>query len=212
MAVFTCSLRGTIGTGTVDEIFVHTFGIESNGQQSAIAQAIHDSWLGRWTTSVVGLNNHFPAEVAYTDATAAQILNPEIPDVAAASHSLFQPPITGIAPGDAMPSQNAIAVSFTAGLRPNGMPFRGRMYLPTPVNTITSAQGLIDPAVTGMIRDSIHGFLSDLVALGHTPVVWSRVLEDLVNPITQIRVGDRVDTIRSRRNKHPETYATVSFP
>lgn len=208
MAVYHTSFRGTIATATVGEIFSHSHGIESGASAQAVAEAMRTSWQTAW----VGLSSFFGPQVQYTEATAAQVLDPTIPNLGAAWHASFEPPLTGTALDPTiLPSQNAVAVSLTAGNRPDGRPFKGRFYLPPPHQDLIDADGFLSPTTTLNIANAIKGYLESLNAAGHVCSVWSRTEEDLVGWITQVRVGNKVDTIRTRRNAQPEVYATVAI-
>lgn len=208
MTVYHCTLRGTIASGSIGEIFSHSHGIESTSSASAVANAVHDAWATLWGTAATGLGTFFPTTVTYTEATAAQVIDPMVPDLGAAAHALFSPPLAGrSADPSLLPSQNALAVSVTAGVRPNGKPFRGRFYLP-PINaSAIDVDGLLPSATTASVATLFRDYLNTLSTAGHYPSIWSRTVEDLVQPITQVRIGNRVDTIRSRRNRYPEVYS-----
>lgn len=208
MSVYACSLRGTISTSAIGEIFSHSLGIESASSAAAVAQALHDHWATIWGTAATGLGTIFTPKVTYTEATAAAVLDPMVPELGAAAHSAFSPPLAGRATGDSLPSQTAIAISLTAGNRPDGRPFKGRFYLPTPHESFLDADGLIPSVTTANLASMFKQFFELMNTSGHYVSVWSRTTEDLVNPVNLVRVGNRVDTIRSRRNRFPEVYAS----
>lgn len=207
MPVYHTTLRGTIQTASLGEIFSHSLGIQSSGPEMAVATAIRDAWITAWGTAATGLGTFHPAPVTYTEATAAKILDPTVPDLGAAAHVAFNPPLVGRGSTSMLPSQCAVAVSLTAGNRPDGRPFKGRFYLPPP----SSGQAMTDGTIGSSNRDAvcviIKNFLETLMQAGHWPSVWSRVDEDLVGVVNQVRVGNQVDTIRSRRNRYPEVYS-----
>lgn len=208
MSVYACTLRGTIATATVGEIFSHSLGIESASPAATVAQALHDAWVSTWGTAATGLGTIFTNAITYTEATAAQVLDPMVPDLGAAAHSAFAPPLAGRATGDMLPSQIAVAISLTAGTRPDGRPFKGRFYLPTPHEAFLDVNGLIPSATTANLALMFKQFFEVLNTAGHYVSIWSRTTEDLVNPVNLVRVGNRVDTIRSRRNRFPEVYSS----
>lgn len=208
MSVYACTFRGTIDSGTIGEIFSHSLGIESSASPAAVAQALHDEWVTLWGTAATGLGTFFTPQIEYTEATAAQVLDPMVPDLGAAAHSAFTPPLAGRAVGDMLPSQCAVAISLTAGTRPDGRPFRGRFYLPNPHEEALDLDGLLPTATTSNLATMFKDFFDRLNAAGHYVSVWSRTTEDLVNPVSLVRVGNRVDTIRSRRNRYPEVYSS----
>jgi hypothetical protein len=165
-----------------------------------------------WGTAATGLGTFFPPDVTYEEVTCAPVLDPMVPDLGAAFHAPFSPSLAGRATDPTLlPSQNAVAVSLTAGVRPNGTPFRGRFYLPPPNGSAIQADGTLPSATVTNLSLMFKDHLDRLMALGHWPSIWSRTVEDLVQPVTQVRVGDRIDTIRSRRNRHPENYAVQAL-
>lgn len=211
MTVYHCTLRGTIDSGTVGEIFSHSLGIESGFTTDVVAQAVHDTWITLWGSDALGIGTFFTPQITYTEVTAAQVIDPMVPDLGAAVHKAFVPPLTGRAVGNMLPSQCSVAVSLTAGTRPDGRPFKGRFYLPTPHVAALDPSGLLPSASTTNLAIMLRDWLDSLTSLGHYPSVWSRTVDDLVNPVTLVRVGNRVDTIRSRRNRFPETYASEAL-
>lgn len=208
MTVYACTFRGTIDTAAIGEIFSHSLGIESSASAAAVAQALHDAWVTTWGTAATGLGTFFTPQITYTDCTAAQVIDPMVPDLGAAAHSPFTPPLAGRATGDMLPSQCSVAVSLTAGTRPDGRPFKGRFYLPTPHETALDASGLIPSATTANLATMFKTLFETLNSAGHIVSVWSRTTEDLVNAVNLVRVGNRVDTTRSRRNRQPEVYSS----
>lgn len=206
MTVYHTTLRGTIGSGAAADIFSHSLGIESVSDAQTVGNAIRDSWVTAWSGGGAGIDQHYNASTKYVEVTVAAVLDPMVPDLAAATHVPFTTPLPGLGIQETLPQQDAIAVSLTAGLRPNGTPFRGRFYLPAPQTLVVAGDGLLDPAVQQAILTSVSGHLTRLKALGHVPSVWSRTVEDLVNPVNLVRVGNKIDTIRRRRNALPETY------
>lgn len=208
MTVYHCTFRGTIATGSINEQFSHSHGVESGSSAQVVSEAMRGAWVNAWGV----LSSFFGAEVEYVETTAAQVLDPMVPDLGAAWHSAFAPPLTGTAIDNSiLPSQNAIAVSLTAGSRPDGRPFKGRFYLPPPHQDLIDANGLLSSAQTLSIANGIKGYMDMMNAAGHLISIWSRTTEDLVNWVTQVRVGNKLDTIRSRRNAEPEIYSTVAI-
>ena len=224
MPIFNTTLRGSCSAVTLDEIFIHTLGINSTAPQATVAQAVADAWSTQWQTAG-GLSGIFTPEITYVEATAAEVLpwgpieNPDSPNVgkiipqfAAASHALFAGGgMPGTGTGDSLPSQNALAISLSAGVRPNDTPFRGRFYLPAMAADVIGPDGTMDTLVRDNVASKVAAFIQELANAGHTPIVWSRVTEGLFGVVTQIRVGNKMDTIRRRRNQLPEAYAETSI-
>lgn len=207
MPNYLCTLRGTIVPNTLGEIFSHSLAIVSASDATVVATEVRDAWQAQWVAEVPPLSGDFPTSVTYTEATAAEILNPITGVLAAAQHVPFSPQRPGTAVGEMLPSQTAVAVSLTAGLRANGTPMKGRFYLPPPTEAATDANGMLLLAFQQRVADYMGQFISTLQASTHTPCVWSRT-EGRLSSIDSIRVGNKFDTIRRRRNHFPETYET----
>lgn len=208
MAVFHTTFRGTIASATVGEIFTHSHGVQSASSTQVVSEAMRTHWTNAWGV----LSSFFGSQVTYDEATAAQVIDPMVPDLGAAWHTPFTPPLAGTALDPTiLPSQNAIAVSLNAGLRPDGRPYKGRFYLPPPNQDLLDANGMMSSAQTLSIANGIKGYFDAMNAAGHVVSVWSRTTEDLVGVVTQVRVGNKVDTIRSRRNAQPEIYSSVAI-
>lgn len=207
MANYLTTLRGTIVPNTLGEIFSHSLAIISASTAEVVATEIRDAWQAQWVAEVPPLSADFPVSVTYTEATAAEILNPSLGTLAAAFHVPFSPLRPGTGTGEMLPSQTAVAVSLTAGLRANGTPMKGRFYLPPPTEAATDVNGMLLLTVQQRIADYMGQFISTLQASTHTPAVWSRT-EGRLSAIDTIRVGNKFDTIRRRRNHFPETYET----
>lgn len=205
MANYLTQLRGTIVPNTLAEIFTHSLAIVSASSAAVVATEVRDAWQAQWVAEVPPLSADFPPGITYTEATAAEILNLFDGTLAAAQHVPFSPNRPGTAVGEMLPSQTAIAVSLVAGLRANGTPMKGRFYLPAPTEAATDANGMLQLAVQQRIADYMGQFITTLQASGHTPCVWSRT-EGRLSTLDGIRVGNKFDTIRRRRNSLPETY------
>lgn len=208
MAVYHTTYRGMIQTGTLGEIFSHSHGIQSSASELVVAQALHDAWLVVWGTVSGELGSLFPVGVTYNEVTCAKVLDPTVPDLGAAAHVPFNPPLAGHGTsGGMLPSQCAIAVSLTAGVRPDGRPLKGRFYLPAPHQATVDSDGTLSSTETSLVATKFKTYFETLTAAGHIPSIWSRTDEDLVGIIDQVRCGNKVDTIRSRRNRYPEVYS-----
>lgn len=87
---------------------------------------------------------------------------------------------------------------------------KGRFYLPPMTTAAMLPNGLVNPGTTAGVLERVKAFLDALFTAQHWPCVWSRTVQDLANPVSLIRVGDRFDTIRSRRNATPEVYVSAA--
>jgi hypothetical protein len=100
--------------------------------------------------------------------------------------------------------QISLAISLATALRgPRG---RGRFYLPAPAVPFQTTNGLIPDASRDGVQTAAAAFISALNAAtdGGTVVVASSFGTN--SPVTGVRVGRVLDTIRSRRRSVPETY------
>jgi hypothetical protein len=115
-----------------------------------------------------------------------------------------------------LPFQSALVLSMrtTAG----GQRGRGRLYMPATgtqlvaaTNRVTSSQ--LDGFLTSMktylaaVQTAIDTNVDETVGLA----IWSRTALSSAL-VTQLRVGDVVDTQRRRRDAVPETYREVVYP
>lgn len=207
MANYLCTIRGTLVPNVLQEIFSHSLAIISASDASTVATLVRDMWQSQWVAEVPPLSADFPASVTYTEVTCAEILNLFDGTLTAAQHVPFSPVRPGTGTGEMLPSQTAVAVSLTAGLRANGTPMRGRFYLPPLTEAATDVNGMLVLGVQQRIADYMGQFISGIQASTHTPAVWSRT-EGRLASIDSIRVGNKFDTIRRRRNSLPETYET----
>lgn len=210
MATYLTTLRGTIAAGSVGEIFSHSLGIQSSATADVVATAVRDAWTTAFTTGTSPLNTMFPEEIVYTEATAAVVIDQVVPNLGAAFHAPFSGGLPGVQTGSMLPPQTALAVSLRAGVRPNGAPLKGRFYLPTMTTAAMLPDGTVNPGTAQGVLDQIKVFMDALFAASHWPCVWSRTVANLVGVVDQIRVGDRFDTIRSRRNASPELYLVAT--
>lgn len=221
MTEYSTAFRGTLAQGTLAEIFSHSLSVDSTMEPNMLAQTMWDVWETEWNNPTTGLGVYFPPIVSYAEVVVASILNltddPDNPDdgkLSAATH--YQGgPLPGLAlPGAVMPSQNAVAVSLSGGRYPNGATPKSRFYLP---GVATSFLDPTDGRLTSAARDgiafSIHRYLANIKNTGIVPSIWSRwapkhgQATGQFYEVDMVRVGDRVDTVRRRRNSAPEVYS-----
>lgn len=211
MTNYYCTVRGTIATATIQEIFQHSICVSSPTNQTDTANAIASTFLAAWGTGSTKLSQFVNSQVTYTECTAAQI-NHLIPtgdnDLQAATHAPFAPILTGGGSGPMLPAQNAVAISLTGGARPNGSSYKGRFYLPPFSTTAVTTGGLMSAGVRNPVNAWAAEWLANLKFVGAVPCIWSRKA-GVLSPVASVRTGDRVDTIRSRRNKGVETYISA---
>jgi hypothetical protein len=207
MTNYLTSLRGTLANASVGEIFSHSLAIQSNASQTTVATAVASTWEALWN-GVSNLKGEFPSTVVYTEAVAAVIIDLASGKVSAAYHAPITAGAGGAAGNESLPTQNALVVSLLAGVRANGTPMRGRFYLPSLDRSVLNADGTVLSQVQSGIADVMQQWIQDLAAQGHTACVWSRT-EARMAIASTLRVGNRVDTVRSRRNKGQETYVAL---
>lgn len=113
----------------------------------------------------------------------------------------------GTSVGGSTPNQCAIVVSKVTGFA--GSRNRGRMFLPPPGVTSLETNGRLDAGALTGLAAGLTAWKNSLIGDGWTPCVVSESSDANVI-ITTLRVGDVVDTMRSRRNALAETYTNVS--
>jgi hypothetical protein len=130
-------------------------------------------------------------------------------------HSVANTDIHGDASGNLMPMQCSVVGSWRTGVV--GRKGRGRIYLPPMPTSIMGAHGHLDSAWVGDARTNLVTLLE---GLGYTPTLgpFAGALRPIVTGapwtdygvITEVRVGDLVDTQRRRRRQMVETYTSGS--
>jgi hypothetical protein len=115
----------------------------------------------------------------------------------------------GTSSDTSLPAQCSPCVSLatsTAGSRA-----RGRMFLPPPDTTAVSTAGRLVAGFRTAWIGALDTYFATMVVAGHDPVVVSAVGGVYTTyPIITIRLGDVVDTQRSRRNDIAEVYTTAA--
>lgn len=203
-----CTIRGTIQTATLQEIFQHGVAVDATATASGVCDIIESTFRAAFGTSQSKLSGMVSTGITYTEVTAAQINDPfglADPVLQAATHKVFAPVLTGLGSGNMLPAQSTVAVSLTGGTRPNGAPYRGRFYLPPGPVSLVGADGKLSSTARTQTNSWAGEWLNAMRAAGASPCVWSRK-DGVLSPVTQSRVGDRVDTMRTRRNKGVESY------
>lgn len=103
----------------------------------------------------------------------------------------------------AYPTQVALVASLVTNRA--GATGKGRIFLPMPALALDSALSLTEANAVS-VANAVTDFLSDLNALGSgtVSVVSSK---GYTSPVTGVKVGRIVDTMRSRRERRVEGYA-----
>lgn len=131
-----------------------------------------------------------------------------------ASIYTFTAPLAGTQASGALPPQVALAVSTRANLV--GRRGRGRIYVPAMTTTMLAADGTVNTTNAGLIRVAFKTMLDSLQAqpglTQHLPILFvgSNDSETVVRPV-ELRTGNRLDTIQSRRRQVVESYASTSL-
>lgn len=116
--------------------------------------------------------------------------------------------VRGGAPDCNFPYQIARVVSLNAASATRHA--KGRLYLPSPSGSVNADTGTTnpanEPAIAQAFADLIHAVQ---VASGELVVVASK--SDGNHPVTAVRVGNVLATMRTRRDKLKETYSSVAL-
>lgn len=114
-----------------------------------------------------------------------------------------------------LPPQAAFALTMRANIL--GRTGRGRIYVPALSNqAFLSSDGVISSTPQTALRAAFVTLINDLQNLPGTPdyvplvVITSPGKASAVRP-SEVRTGQRIDTIRSRREQVPETYTTTAL-
>lgn len=139
----------------------------------------------------VKFNRINPLTAKYTDLTTNELLQNDL----------------GKGVATAGPGQNSLCVSTrTAATRGRG--HAGRFYPPVGMSGTDAGTGLIGATFVGGTVSSAVTLLRDInavVGAGSRLVVFSKIGQT-VTPITSVRVGRVMDTVRSRRRSLGEDY------
>lgn len=125
----------------------------------------------------------------------------------------FTTPIAGTGAGT-LPPQIAMALSLRADII--GRRGRGRIYLPALVPAVNDTTGVVPTATQATFRTAFKTLVDNLQNLPGTPQyipivsILSPGQATVVRP-SQIRTGNRLDTIQSRRRQVAEVYATTAL-
>lgn len=198
MALYKVDIPATLTTGEYAQ-FGHYLTAASDVVAQAAALAFFNSLGGaaafksQFPTSCV----FGPAKISATDLTTGRV-------TATFSAGV---PFAGTAINTVLPPQCSMVVTLRTALA--GASFRGRMYVPTMVVAAITTLGRFAAAnVTQVLGAVKAAFDAEIVAAG-TPVVYSRHLRT-TTAVTQLEIGDVVDTQRKRRDKLIESRQTAA--
>lgn len=172
--------------------------------------------LTEWAESVAGLvaGTNLGAELRAglsAQGTLDEVRVYHYPGTNAQATAVGIAPALGVGlTGASRPTSVAACLSLYTGVASRRT--RGRMYWPALANQINTT-GRFFSGVTASLAGQMAALLEDIgteIPAGDParPVVVSRA-GDLVTRVTQVRVGDVPDTMRSRRDALDELYATA---
>lgn len=113
-----------------------------------------------------------------------------------------------------LPPQCSVAVSMRAPVL--GRRGRGRIYLPALANAQNTTEGLwVASGGSTTVRSAFVTFISDVQDMTGTDtdplvIITSPGKSTAFRPL-EVRTGQRIDTVRSRREQVPETYTTTAL-
>lgn len=204
-------LSGTLGTAGVERwaCGLHFAGGSAIGPTdlNAVAQAIGARISTDWSTTLAPLRN-----LLSTAGTLArvQVYNYGSTGPATAMGDRVLPiALTGNGT-PACPPQVAVVCTLLTGQA--GKSYRGRIYWPALNGAMNAAlEGGSPTTAAPAFAQLLNGIAQDINGFGaYEPVVYSPTLDAVTN-VTQVRVGNRLDTQRRRRDDLIEayTYATL---
>lgn len=209
MAVYLINFQGTLMTGA--EQFQHSIVVDAAGSiggemQSTVLDAAEDA-LDALMHTTTGAAPMIPSTTVYTNVRVARVLSLEEGTLQSAVNRSVTKAGTG---SGALPPQLAVCVSLAGGDKGNGLPYRGRFYMPGPASNRV-ADGIMTSAARDQYGLGVEGMLAALtIPLSNiAPQIWSRKFATTAT-VEQARIGRALDTVRSRRRSIPEQYAVVS--
>lgn len=185
------------------EAWAYSCAVTGSGTLSDAATAAADA--GTAMFAATDFDDTFYTGITWVDILVNQIPDGGVGPVIDSQVIAFAD--AGAGTGASTPNQCAIVVSKQTGFA--GSRNRGRMYLPPPgTSSLTSAGRLSATALTGL-SNGITAWKNSLVGDGFTPVLVSPSQNANV-VITTLRIGNVIDTMRSRRNSLVEAYTNIS--
>ena len=199
MPTYDLITRGTLHGA---ESFSYSCAVTGSGTLADAAAAAADANTAMHAAS--GFDAVFDDGVAWVD-----ILVNQIPDGGGVviDSQIATAADAGSTTVGSLPNQCAVVVSKVTGFA--GSRNRGRMFLPPVANDKLTASGRLGSTTLTSLSNGITAWNNSLIGDGFTPVLVSPSQSaNLV--ITTLRIGDVVDTMRSRRNALAETYTNIS--
>jgi len=193
--------RGTLHGA---ESWAYGCAVTGSGTLAQAATAASDAAAAMF--AVTDFDDQFDDGIAWVDILVNQIPDGGAGPVIDSQVEVFAD--AGTTTSGSTPNQCAICVSKVTGFA--GSRNRGRMYMPPPAKAATLDNGRLSSAARTALAAGLTAWKNSLIGDGFTPVLVSR--SDNANiVITTLRIGDVVDTQRSRRNSLAEAYTNISI-
>jgi len=198
MALYRIDFRGTLHGA---ETFQHGHHVSSADSAAGIASDAAAQWLA--ILAVGTFSALFTTGVQWVDVNVSELgPTPGSPVVTSSIAAIAD---GGTSVAGALPNQCSTVVSLTSATA--GSRARGRMYLPPMDSAVLTTAGRLGVAPTSNCADAIEDYFDQMSAAGHSHVVVSSVGGVYTTyPLVSIRVGNVIDTQRSRRNDLAEVY------
>lgn len=216
MTLYLANIHGDFKSGA--EQFQHSLAISDDGvsSQSNLADTFAADVDQAFTSS--DLMSQLSSMWRYTHITIAEVLSQAPVRLAAATTKALPTVRAGTSSNRTLPPQCAVVVSLIADPYANGTPVKGRMFMPPPGGGL----GMMDDgSLITSVQDHYGAFAADLCGAVNNvdelrfAAVWSRQGpgkgDGTAHKIQHIKIGNVVDTVRSRRSALKETYKEYSF-
>jgi hypothetical protein len=203
MALFRVDFQGTL-YGI--ETFQHGHHVSSADTAFGVAGDAAAAWLTLLADTAA--NTFYPSTVVWSQVNVSELGGTPAAPIVQSAQALIADGGTSTDPG--LPTQCSPCVSIstaTAGSRA-----RGRMFLPSPDTSACTAAGRLQAGFRTAWVGALDTYFGTMTAQGHDCVVVSAVggVYTTYEAIA-IRIGDVMDTQRSRRNAIAEVYTTASI-
>lgn len=173
---------------------------------AALATSAQTLFKAQWDAAF-GFATVFPLSTAFTGARVQQLEADGT--ILASAEAVLAAPDAGSAEL-ALPPQCAVVLSLRTGL--SGARYRGRMYLPGPGASGVTSVGRLQSSVQEALALRMHDFMSAWnTAHSAMPVGVASGMGGFVTTVTQLQVGNIVDTQRRRRDALPEGYVSIAL-
>ena len=213
LPVRTCAVTTETHSETLFDVFQGFEGTGGGLGSSAWGYADQLDVATAFRSYLNTIKNQQTGKLSWTDIRVAPI-GPDGSAAAGTSVFTLKSPIVGGKSDDPLPPQNAIAMSWLR--RIPGRRGRGRMFVPGLTKQAVTSSALLDATTQTGVRDAGKALDTAVKAVGSVSdweyriVVCSAKSVGYVLP-NQVRVGDEIDTQRSRRNQRGEVYSSVDL-